>query len=44
MEFKVPGSFTTRVIDSIMTGCHLCQIADIVRPVPGFTSTHAVCG
>ena len=48
MEFEVPGSFTTTVIDANMTGCHLCQIADIVRislfpvflfPVPGFTST-----
>ena len=46
VEFEVPGSFTTTVIDANMTGCHLCQIADIVRispflvlPVP-----HAVCG
>ena len=51
MEFEVPESFTTTVIDANMTGCHLCQIADSVRisprfsfPVPGFTSTHAVCG
>ena len=34
MEFEVPGSFTTRVIDANMTACHLCQIADIVRISP----------
>ena len=31
VEFEVPGSFTTRVIDANMTGSHLCQIVDIVR-------------